>query len=155
VSPCNRKFVRRVASEQRKSLIEHKVACAAFPGQIGKASRCRRLDAGVSMPNEHVDGIGPAWHNGQGTPRCRYRSRLSVFAVKIVVVISTEIGRNATAGNTNPLFSPRGETKCVRGRQYEARAGRRAQAYSRGTLNTATKRNEVMAGLWRASAVRW
>ena len=53
-------------------------------------------------------------------------------------------------------FSPRGEVKCVReGRQDEARAAWRAQAYLNSTLSTASKRNEVMAVVSRATAVGW
>ena len=52
-------------------------------------------------------------------------------------------------------FSPRGEMKCVRGP-----SGRGASRLARagvldGTLSTASKRNEVLAVVWRASAVGW
>ena len=54
------------------------------------------------------------------------------------------------------LFSPRGETKCVRGPSGRgARRLARAQAYLNRTLSTASKRNEVMAVVSRASAVGW
>ena len=54
-----------------------------------------------------------------------------------------------------PHFSPRGERKCVRGPSI-----RGARRLARGgvldsTLSTVTKRNEVVAGLSRAFAVRW
>ena len=39
-------------------------------------------------------------------------------------------------------------------RQYEARTAQRAQAYSDSTVSTVSKRNEVVAGLPLASAVR-
>ena len=55
----------------------------------------------------------------------------------------------------NLRFSPRGEAKCVRGP-----SGRGARRLARAgvlvsTLSTASKRNEVMAVVSRASAVRW
>ena len=62
----------------------------------------------------------------------------------------------------SPLFLPCGETKCVRGLSVQdahrsAPSGRacRAPTFLNPTLSTASKRNEVMAGLLRASAVRW
>ena len=57
-------------------------------------------------------------------------------------------------------FSPRGETKC--GRCLSVRGTRRLatphsinEAYSDSSLSTASKRNELVAGLLPASAVRW
>ena len=52
-------------------------------------------------------------------------------------------------------FSPRGEAKWVRGPP-----GRGARRLARagvldGTLSTASKRNEVLAVVWRASTVGW
>ena len=61
---------------------------------------------------------------------------------------------------TSPLFSPRGEAKCVRSPSVQG-ARRSAPhffnnaAYLNPTLSTASKRNAVMAGLLRASTVRW
>ena len=60
-------------------------------------------------------------------------------------------------------FSPRGEAKCVRGpsglgasrAEEKARAAWRAQAYLNSTLSTASKRNEVLAVVSRASTVGW
>ena len=40
-------------------------------------------------------------------------------------------------------------------RQYKARAAQRAEAYLNSTLSTVSKRNDVMAGLSRASTVSW
>ena len=66
----------------------------------------------------------------------------------------------SSAPESSLHFSPRGETK-VRERPVSMR---RApvddphlinEAYLDSTLSTATKRNEVVAGLWRASTVRW
>ena len=53
------------------------------------------------------------------------------------------------------LFSTRGERKCVRGASI-----RGARSLARGgvfdhTLSTTSERNEVVARLWRAFAVRW
>ena len=57
--------------------------------------------------------------------------------------------------HASPLFSSPGEAKCVRG----ASAGGARRLTSAGvlesTLSTASKRNEVMAGLSRASVGRW
>ena len=52
------------------------------------------------------------------------------------------------------LTTWRGEVR-ERGRQEEARAAWRAQAYLNSTLSTASKRNEVLAVVSRASAVGW
>ena len=55
----------------------------------------------------------------------------------------------------SPLFSPRGEAKCVRGASVRgARRLTRAGVLD-STLSTASKRNEVLAGLSRASVGRW
>ena len=61
---------------------------------------------------------------------------------------------------TSPLFSPRGEAKCVRGLSVRG-TGRlaphflRKEVYLNSTVSTAGNRNEVVTGLSRASTGRW
>ena len=55
----------------------------------------------------------------------------------------------------NPLFSPRGEPKCVRGPSVRGARRLTSAGVLDCTLSTASKRNEGLAGLSRASAVRW
>ena len=54
----------------------------------------------------------------------------------------------------SPLFSPRGEAKCVRGASVRGARRLTNGGVRDSTLSTASKRNEVMAGLSRASTVR-
>ena len=54
----------------------------------------------------------------------------------------------------NPLFSPRGEAKCVRGASVGGARRLTNGGVRDSTLSTASKCNEVMAGLSRASTVR-
>ena len=61
----------------------------------------------------------------------------------------------AVRGISSLHFSPRGEKKCVR-RPSGRGASRLARAgVLDSTSSTASKRNEVMAVLSRASAIRW
>ena len=54
-----------------------------------------------------------------------------------------------------PRLYPRGEAKCVRGPSVRGARRLTSGGVLDSTLSTASKRNEVMAGLSRASAVRW
>ncbi len=55
----------------------------------------------------------------------------------------------------SPLFSPRGEAKCVRGPSVRGARRLTSGGVLDSTSSTPSKCNEVMAGLSRASAVRW
>ena len=55
----------------------------------------------------------------------------------------------------SPLFSPRGEAKCVKGASVRGARRLTSGGVLDCTSSTASKRNEVMAGLSRASTVRW
>ena len=54
-----------------------------------------------------------------------------------------------------PRLYPRGEAKCVRGTSVRGARRLTSGGVLDSTLSTARKRNEVMAGLLRASTVRW
>ena len=74
---------------------------------------------------------------------------------KNIIICCDGTGNEYGKNNTNPLFSPRGEAKCVRGASVRGAHRLTSGGVRDSTLSTASKRNEVMAGLSRASTVRW
>ena len=59
------------------------------------------------------------------------------------------------AEDLNPHFSSRGEAKCVRGASVRGARRLTSAGVLDSTLSTASKRNEGLAGLSRASIGKW
>ena len=70
-------------------------------------------------------------------------------------VVSNGLQSVFASVTASPLFSPRGEAKCVRGPSVRGARRLTSGGVLDSTVSTASKHNEVMAGLSGASAARW